>query len=150
MGVLLMSLLDKIKDIVGVGEEMGDDEMDLVTRNHSKFDDEFEDPIIKKSNKVVNIHATAQLQVILVKPEKFLTDASTIADHLSDKRTVILNCESTNREEASRLVDFLAGVAYANDGNIKRITNNTYIITPYNVNISGDFIDELESNGLFF
>ena len=87
---------------------------------------------------------------MLVKPEKFLTDASTIADHLSDKRTVILNCESTNKEEAGRLVDFLAGVAYANDGNIKRISNNTYIITPYNVNISGDFIGELENNGMFF
>lgn len=147
-----MSILDRIKDMVGVGDESADEEMDIVTRNHAQvFDNEYdEQPVIKKSNKVVNIHATAQLQVILVKPEKFLTDASTIADHLADKRTVILNCESTNRDEAARLVDFLAGVAYANDGNIKRITNNTYIITPYNVNISGDFIDELENSGLFF
>ncbi|NMB30379.1 MAG: cell division protein SepF [Clostridiales bacterium] len=147
-----MSFIDKIKDIVGVGDEYEEEEMDIVTRDHNQvaFDRDTDNDYPTKSNKVVNIHATAQLQVVLVKPEKFLTDASTIADHLSDKRTVILNCESTNKEEAGRLVDFLAGVAYANDGNIKRISNNTYIITPYNVNISGDFIGELENNGMFF
>ena len=51
----------------------------------------------KKNGKVVNIHATTQLKVVLVKPERF-EDASTIADHLNNKRTVVLNLESTNKE----------------------------------------------------
>ena len=49
-----------------------------------------------------------------------------------------------------RLVDFLSGVAYANNGQIKRVANSTFIITPYNVDIMGDLLDELESNGVFF
>ena len=96
-----------------------------------------------------NIHATAQLQVVLVKPEKFEA-ASEIADHLRDKRTVVLNLESTNKDVARRLLDFLSGVAYANEGKIKKVAISTYIITPYNVDILGDLIDELENNGLYF
>ncbi len=100
-------------------------------------------------NKVVNIKAATQLQVVLVKPDKF-EDASAIADHLRDKRTVVLNLESTNKEIARRLLDFLSGVAYANEGKIKKVAISTYIITPYNVDILGDLIDELENNGLYF
>ena len=96
-----------------------------------------------------NIHATAQLQVVLVKPDKF-DDASAIADHLREKRTVVLNLESTNKEIARRLLDFLSGVAYANEGKIKKVAISTYIITPFNVDILGDLIDELENNGLYF
>ena len=103
----------------------------------------------RRSNKVVNIRAATQLQVVLVKPERF-ENASEIADHLREKRTVVLNLESTNKEIARRLLDFLAGVSYANEGKIKKVAISTYIITPYNVDILGDLIDELENNGLYF
>ena len=102
-----------------------------------------------KNNKVVNIHATAQLQVVLVKPEKF-ENAAEIADHLREKRTVVLNLESTNKDIARRVLDFLSGVAYSQDGKIKKVAVSTYMITPYNVDILGDLIDELENNGLYF
>ena len=103
----------------------------------------------RRGNKVVNIRAATQLQVVLVKPERF-EDASSIADHLREKRTVVLNLESSNGEIARRLLDFLAGVSYANEGKIKKVAISTYIITPYNVDILGDLIDELENNGLYF
>jgi len=103
----------------------------------------------RRDSKVVNIHATAQLQVILVKPERF-ENAAEIADHLRDRRTVVLNLEQTNKDIARRLIDFLSGVAYAQEGKIKKVAVNTYIITPYNVDLMGDLIDELENNGLYF
>ena len=77
-------------------------------------------------------------------------NASEIADQLKDKRTVVLNLESTNKDVARRLIDFLSGVAYAGEGKIKKVAANTYIITPYHVDIEGDLIDELENNGLYF
>lgn len=101
------------------------------------------------SGKVVDIHTTAKLQVVLKKPEHF-DEASSIADELLDKRTVVLNLEFTNRDEAGKLLCFLSGVTYANGGQLKKIANNTYIITPYNVDVMGDLIDELENNGMFF
>ncbi len=146
-----MGLFDKVKNFYrgddddfdeGVTEEL-DDEIDFVSRR----DDSAE--TAHKSNKVVNIHATTQLQVVLVKPEKF-DDASTVADHLNAKRTVVLNLENANKDVARRILDFLSGVAYANDGQIKKVANCTFIITPYNVGIMGDLLDELENNGLYF
>ena len=109
----------------------------------------YSDPEPRRSNKVVNIHTTTQLQVVLVKPDRF-ENAAEIADHLREKRTVVLNLEQTNKDIARRLLDFLSGVAYANEGKIKKVAISTYIITPYNVDILGDLIDELENNGLYF
>jgi len=99
-------------------------------------------------SKVVNIHTTTQMQVVLVKPDRF-DNVSEIAEHLRSKHAVVLNLEATNKDIARRLVDFLSGCAYALDGKIKKIAISTYIITPYNVDIIGDLIDELENSGLY-
>ena len=104
-----------------------------------------------QSNKVVNIHATAQLQVVLFKPERFGEDTRAIADELIKMHTVVLNLENTNKDVARRIIDFLSGVAYANGGQIKKVATNTYIITPYNVGLKGDdLLDELENSGVYF
>jgi len=99
-------------------------------------------------SKVVNISAQTQMQVVLVKPDRF-DNVSEIAEHLRSKHAVVLNLEATNKDIARRLVDFLSGCAYALDGKIKKIAISTYIITPYNVDIVGDLIDELENSGLY-
>ena len=103
----------------------------------------------RDTNKEVNIHATTQLAVVLVKPDRY-ENASEVADHLREKRTVVLNLENTNKEIARRILDFLSGVAYAQDGKIKKVAVSTYLITPYNVDLMGDLIDELENSGLYF
>ncbi|MBQ5331411.1 MAG: cell division protein SepF [Oscillospiraceae bacterium] len=96
----------------------------------------------------VNITVTAQLQVILEKPEKF-SDTKEIANHLNNKKTVVLNLESTTPDVTRRIIDFLGGVAYANGGSIKPVAHNTFIITPYNVGFQGDEVSEqLGSNGI--
>lgn len=147
-----MSIVDKFKNFIGYPEdeyyEEGEDEMGAVSHHN---EEEVSRPmsVDKRSNKVVNINATTQLQVVLVKPERF-EDASGIADHLNAKRTIVLNLESASKDVTRRLIDFLSGVAYANNGQIKRVANSTYIITPYNVGIMGDLLDELESSGVFF
>ena len=148
-----MGLFDKIKGFMGdpeedIDEEMEEEEMDFVSRSEEKYEDKNAE-LSKRNNKVVNIHATAQLQVVLVKPERF-EDASTVADHLNAKRTVVLNLESANKDVARRILDFLSGVAYANDGQIKKVANCTFIITPYNVGVMGDLLEELENNGVYF
>ena len=110
---------------------------------------EYQEPLRRSTGgKVVNIHATTQLQVVLVKPDRY-ENASEIADHLRDKRTVVLNLEKTQKDVARRLLDFLSGVAYAQEGKIKKVALQTYIVTPYNVDSMGDLIDELENNGLY-
>ena len=99
--------------------------------------------------RVVNLGNSSSMQVILVKPDRFDT-VSEIADHLRDKKAVVLNLESTNKDVARRLVDFLSGVAYALDGKIKKVAISTYILTPFNVEIVGDLVEELENSGVYF
>ena len=153
-----MSILDELKKWTHPYDDEDydyeDDFEEPVKESRSPFEDRKEDRRSEerrnedRHNKVVNIHATTQLKVVLVKPERF-ENASEIADHLKEKRTVVLNLESTNKDVARRLIDFLSGVAYAGEGKIKKVAANTYIITPYSVDIMGDLIDELENNGLY-
>lgn len=147
-----MGLMNKFKDFLGVptDDEEDDDYADLITTSEQKASMGYDkEPVVKGRNKVVNINATTQLQVVLVKPERF-ENATEIADHLNEKRTVVLNLESTNKDTSRRLVDFLCGVAYANGGKIQRVANSTFIITPYNVDMMGEILDELENSGMFF
>ncbi len=147
-------MFDKIKEFFGFENEEGQ-----VSDDFQDFETETEDPkpqerktrekSEKKNDKIVNINATTQLEVVLVKPEAY-ADGSIVADHLINRRTVVLNLESTNKEVSRRLLDFLSGVAYAIDGQIKRVANSTFIITPYNVGVVGDILDELENSGVYF
>ena len=144
-----MSIIDELKKWTHPYEDEDEelDDFEETPRREPAFDDR-KARVEDRRNKVVNIHATTQLKVVLVKPERF-ENASEIADHLKEKRTVVLNLESTNKDVARRLIDFLSGVAYAGEGKIKKVAANTYIITPYSVDIMGDIIDELENNGLY-
>ncbi len=164
-----MGLLDELKRIARPGEDEDEDETfddfdtmgtgrldrtavrekPAVRQSADLFDSDRSDSRDRRSNKVVNIHTTTQLQVVLVKPDRF-ENASEIADHLREKRTVVLNMEQTSKEVSRRILDFLAGAAYAQEGKVKKVALSTYIITPYNVDILGDLIDELENNGLYF
>ena len=141
-----MGLFDELKRLARPYE---DEEEDMYEEDFAPVSMKESSRELERRNKVVNIHTTTQLQVVLVKPERF-ENASEIADHLRDKRTVVLNLEQTDKTIARRLIDFLSGVAYANEGTIKKVALATYIITPYNVEILGDLIDELENNGLYF
>ena len=149
-------MMDKLKNFLGLQEDEEDDnyypsdeEEELIGGRSNDTAVDYPAEEGGKRNKVVNINATTQLKVVLMKPERF-DDASNVADHLNAKHTVVLNLESTTKEVSRRLVDFLSGVAYANNGQMKRVANSTFIITPYNVDIMGDLLDELESNGVFF
>ena len=103
----------------------------------------------RTAGNVVNLHSSGNLQVILVKPDRY-ENVSEVADHLRNKCAVVLNLESTNKDTARRLVDFLSGCAYAVDGKIKKVAISTYIITPYNVDIVGDLMEEIENSGVYF
>ena len=148
---------DEMEDDYDEDEDVYEDEDEPEERNQTPPPREREEPRRREyqepprrnnGGKVVNIQATTQLQVVLVKPDRY-ENASEIADHLRDKRTVVLNLEKTQKDVSRRLLDFLSGVAYAQEGKIKKVALQTYIVTPYNVDIMGDLIDELENNGLY-
>ena len=84
--------------------------------------------------------ATTALEMKVVSPTKYEA-VTQIADILLDKKTVLLNLENTNKETAKRLIDFLSGVAYALGGDIQKVADNTFAVTPNNVEVSNESID---------
>lgn len=158
-----MKLINRLRDYINGGAEEEDEEEDFYEAYDEDFYDSPRDRDERpgsdradrvdrnlRDNKVVSIHATAKLQVVIVKPTRF-EEVAEIADHLIEKRTVVLNLEQTGKDISRRVVDFLSGAAYAHNGQLKRIANNTYIITPFNVGLIGaDVLGELENNGVFF
>ena len=101
-----------------------------------------------KKGKIVNIHTTTQLKVVVVQPLAF-EDSKEIADHLKTKKPIVVNLENIDREVAKRIIDFLSGAVYSLDGNIQKISNGIFLIVPYNMGIMGDFKDELRNKVAF-
>ena len=150
----MSSLVKKFKDMWTPPEDEYDDydyqeeynQDEMIQREQLRKTD-----VRHENSKVVNINATAKLQVVLFKPERFGEETRSIADELLKIHTIVLNLENTNNDASRRIIDFLSGVAYANGGKIKKVATGTYVITPYNVDFTGeDFLDELESNGVYF
>ncbi len=85
----------------------------------------------------VSVSSGSSIEMVVVKPEKLET-VTQIADYLVDRKTILLNLEDTNKETARRLIDFLNGVAYAINGDLRKVATNTYVVTPSNVELSGE------------
>lgn len=102
-----------------------------------------------RKNNVLNIRANTQVKVVVASPRQY-EEVESIANHLCEKRTVVINLENTADDVSRRVLDFLSGVAYANDGRVRRVADKAYMVTPFNVDILGDIIDELENKGLYF
>lgn len=109
-----------------------------------------------RDDRVVNINSrtpavNARQVVRAFKPLAFSADISDIADDLNNQKIVVLDFENTDKEEARRILDFLSGVAYANKGKIRRPSTYTYIITPFNVEYSGnDYINDVADGSIVF
>ncbi len=154
-----MGLFDSIKNIMTIPDEDDFDE-DVTEQEEAPEEPKKKEPAPAKRSesqprvigggkaKTVNFNQ-AQMQVVLVKPDRF-EDVTAIADHLNDKKTVVLNLEAANRDVSRRIIDFLSGVAYANNGNIRKVANSTYIIVPTDVDVMGELMLEELDDGKFY
>ena len=95
--------------------------------------------------RITSISPASTMQVIVVKPDRF-DQAAEIAAHLLNKQAIVLNLESTNKDVARRLVDFLSGCAHALEGHIPQVAISTYLVTPYNVEVQDKDIKERDEN----
>lgn len=85
------------------------------------------------------------MEVCVVKPTS-VEDSREITETLLDGRTVILNLEGLDLEIAQRIIDFTSGATFAIDGNLQKISNYIFLVTPTNVDITGDLQDLLNTS----
>ena len=131
-----MGLFDKIKGMVSV-ENPYDDELETEGTAATETE-EIAIPVTTASTQKPATGIYGQddsvVELKVVRPTTF-ANVTEIADYLLHHCTVVLNLEATNSEEAKRLLDFLAGVAYSIDGSLKKIASSAYVITPNNVDV---------------
>ena len=156
-----MGVWEKIKGIMQIPDEDYEDEIEDVeeAEEPKKKSVSYETParrtettprIIGGGRSKNAAPAGGQMQVVLVKPDRF-EDVSSIADHLNIKKTVVLNLEAANRDVSRRIIDFLSGVAYANGGNIRKVANSTFIIVPRDVGVMGELMmEEFDEGKMYF
>lgn len=144
------SFMNKMMNVMGLGEEETKTE-ETTPVFESKRREKDEDSTLglgSKKGKVVNIHTTTQLKVVVIQPTSY-NDAQDVADHLKNKKPIVVNLERLDKEDARKMVDFLSGAVYALDGSMQKVANGILLLAPYNVGIMGDFSSELKSNGIF-
>ena len=145
----MAGLIEKFKEMWNPSEDYYSDTEGAETENAFQEKEDFKK--LDNSGKVVNINPVSKLKVVLSRPEHFGEEIKNIADDLLKMRTVVLNLEVTPKSESRRLVDFLSGIAYAIGGKIKKVSTDTFVVTPRNVDIEGeDLLSEFESKGVYF
>ena len=164
-----MGVLDKFLDAIKLSDDdeyedddFFDDEFDddyeeekpkksLFKKEKPVLDDEEEEFEIKKparaNSKVTPMRQPARrnapaMEVCVIKPNN-MDDSREITETLLSGRTVILNLEGLDLEDAQRIIDFISGAAFAIDGNLQKISNSIFLVTPAHVDISGDLQDLL-------
>ncbi|HBQ85895.1 MAG TPA: cell division protein SepF [Syntrophomonas sp.] len=86
---------------------------------------------------VVSISTNKNFKVVVCEPETF-DEVQVLADHLKNRKQIILNFEHTAPEVSQKIIDFISGTTYALEGNSQQLGNNMFIFTPSNVEISKD------------
>lgn len=161
-----MGVLDKFLDIMRLSDDDdeyydGDDFFDeedyddyeekprkKKSSSHESYDDE---PVAKhsRSNKVTPMRQSPKrssgMNVCVIKPTS-ADDSREITETLLGNSTVILNLEGLDLEVAQRIIDFTSGATFAIDGNLQKISNYIFLVTPTNVDISGDLQDLLSTS----
>lgn len=146
----MSKFLDKMMNLMKIydEEEYIDDEEENIDEEPKTFADVKQIKHYKRTNsKIVNIHTNIQMEVVVIHPETY-DEAQDICDHISVKKPVIINLEKLDHDTAQRIMDFVSGACYALAGNLQRVTNYIFIIAPDNVDIAGDFREELKTNGI--
>ncbi len=123
---------DYEKDIIG-------DDEDYIPEDENRASLTSENTYNARGGANVSVSAGSSIEMKVVTPKSYDT-VTQIADLLLSKKTVLLNLENTNRETARRLIDFLSGVAYALHGDVQKVADNTYAITPSNVAVSKESV----------
>jgi cell division inhibitor SepF len=150
-----MGVMDKFLDALHLNNEDGDYDEDYYDEDEVLDNRARKTPATKSDNydggddkqrrtpqKITSMKPTRKpgtgMEVCVIKPSN-IEDAREITETLLANRAVVLNLEGLDVEIAQRIIDFASGSTYAISGNLQKISNYIFIITPASVDISGDF-----------
>ncbi|KAA9025949.1 cell division protein SepF [Niallia endozanthoxylica] len=141
-----MSIKSKFKTFFFLDDEYADNQEDQVEEDYEpeKTQKNFSPPT--KQNVVSLQSIQKSSKVVLVEPRVY-AEAQDVADHLKNRKAVVVNLQRIQHDQARRIVDFLSGTVYALGGDIQKIGMDIFLCTPDNVEVSGsisEFLQEKE------
>lgn len=138
-----MSVKSKFKNFFALDEEydyndyeQSSQEEEMVVSRSAKHQ-----PTTKQN--VVSLQSVPKnsSKMVLFEPRSY-SEAQEIADHLKNRRSIVVNLQRISHDQAIRIVDFLSGTVYAVGGDIQKIGANIFLCTPDNVDVSGNISDD--------
>ncbi|MGG1242831.1 cell division protein SepF [Bacillus cabrialesii] len=144
-----MSMKNKLKNFFSMEDEEYEYEY-IETERESQEEHEQKEKPAYTSNKpagkqnVVSLQSVQKSSKVVLSEPRVYAEAQEIADHLKNRRAVVVNLQRIQHDQAKRIVDFLSGTVYAIGGDIQRIGSDIFLCTPDNVDVSGT-ISELIS-----
>ncbi|MCD8380629.1 MAG: cell division protein SepF [Lachnospiraceae bacterium] len=166
-----MSVMKQLADFISIGKDDEDEEYDEY--DDAMDDEDYDEPerapisnlravpdpepsftapkTPKKASRPVpmrqkrNVNIGGGMEVCVIKPTK-VDETRDITDTLLQNRTVVLNLEDIDELSAQRILDFTSGSCYAMNGNLQKISQRIFIVTPESVEISGDFLEVFGQN----
>lgn len=139
-----MSVFDKFKDLVGIGDEYEDEDITeeeiqeaerRMERQHEK--PKFTRSSMRESNVVPMGGIGDMMKLVVIEPNSF-EESPKLVDSLKERKPVIINLEKIDSETARKIFDFLSGATYALNGNVQKVANNIFVFAPDNVDITSN------------
>lgn len=140
-----MKFMDKIWGSLGLMEPV-----DAEEEEKQKVEEVVAEPKSKRNSNLVNLPTVQpkQVKVMIVEPFAF-DDAQNVADHLKNRKPVVVNLENTDREVAKRIIDFISGTTYAVSGTIQKVGNNIFLCAPNNIDVAYSPRSEEHTENMF-
>ena len=149
------AIMNKVWDFLGVDTGSADEEMenenDVYTYNYDK-EEEPENTEKKgffgvKNSKIVSMPQPQQVRMVITQPTSF-EQSEEICNYLKERKSIIVNLEYVNKEDARRIVDFISGAVHALDGHIQKVSNSIFLVAPVNYEIASELAREEIKNKL--
>ncbi|GAA0299299.1 cell division inhibitor SepF [Gracilibacillus halotolerans] len=132
-----MSMKGKLRNIFGFDE----DEYEVI-------EEEVTEPVAEegksKRKNVVSLQAVQKSsKMILCEPRSY-EEVQDIADHIMNRRSVVVNLQRVDVQEARKIIDFLGGAVYALSGEMKKVGSQTFLCAPDHVEVTGNITEVME------
>jgi len=141
--------VNKILNFMGLEERVIEGEE--IEENDLRNEGEYIEPIFQsksKKSKLVNIHTSAYLKVVVYQPTSF-DDTQNIINNLKSRKPVVITLELLDAGLAQRVLDFISGAIYALDGTIQKVSRGIFVLAPSNIEIVGNIPEELKGKSFF-
>jgi FtsZ-interacting cell division protein YlmF len=103
-------------------------------------------PHIRRKVSLISSRDAKKSRVFVAEPEEY-EEIKVIADNFKNEIPVIINLQKVDQELSKRIIDFCSGLTYALEGDIKKVADRVFLITPSSIEVSSKESDFLKEDG---